>query len=94
MNAGTLLRKLRLQEALSEDELNAYLAKLKPDGSLPSSEVPVLLELMTQRTDRLSVEDIRAVAGLVDGNCDTGEKAGGDEANQAMRAIVSNLTKR
>ncbi len=93
MNAGTLLRKFRLQEALSEDELNAWLAKLSPDGSLPSSEIPILLELMMQRTERLSVEDIRAVAGLASRNGGPVEKGGRDQAEQAMRAIVSKLTK-
>lgn len=45
MHAETMLRKLRLQEALSEDELNAYLKKVKSDGALPISEVLVLFEL-------------------------------------------------
>ena len=93
MRAETLLRKLRLQEALSEDELNAYLKKLKSDGSLPPCEIPILLELMMQRTENLSIEDIKAVSGLVGGNHPSAKKAGRMDEEHAMRAIVSKLTK-
>jgi hypothetical protein len=68
MHAETLLRKLRLQEALSEDELNAYLKKVKSDGSLPTSEILILLELMKQRIENVSIEDIRVVSSLAGGN--------------------------
>jgi hypothetical protein len=93
MRAETILRKLRLQDALSEDELQAYLIKLRPDGSLPPSEIPVLLEVMMQRTEKLSVEDIKAVSSLVGGTSPSAEKAGKIDEDQAMRAIVSKLTK-
>ena len=93
MQAETLLRKLRLQEALSEDELEAYLSKLRSDGSLPPSEIPVLLELMKQRTENLSFEDIRAASSLAEGNRLSTEKSGGPDEDQATRAIVSKLTK-
>ena len=49
MHAETLLRKLHMQKALSEDELNAYLEKVNSDGSLPTGEILTLLELMKQR---------------------------------------------
>jgi hypothetical protein len=93
MYAGTLLRKLRLQEALSEDELNAYLKKVKSDGSLPPSEILILLELMTQRIEKVSVEDIRAISSLAGGNRPSAEKAGKIDEEHALRAIVSKLTK-
>ena len=93
MHAETMLRKLRLQEALSEDELNAYLKKVKSDGSLPTSEILILLELMTQRIEKVSVEDIRAVSSLAGGNRPSAEKAGKIDEEHALRAIVSKLTK-
>lgn len=93
MHAETMLRKLCLQEALSEDELNAYLKKVKSDGSLPTSEILILLELMTQRIEKVSVEDIRAVSSLAGGNRPSAEKAGKIDEEHALRAIVSKLTK-
>lgn len=93
MRAETLLRKLRLQEALSEDELDAYLGKIGSDGSLPPMEVPGLLELMMQRTEHLSIDDIKAVSGLVGGNRPSAEKAGRIDEDRAMRGIISRLTK-
>jgi hypothetical protein len=92
MHAETLLRKLRLQEALSEDELNAYLKKVKSDGSLPTSEILILLELMKQRIENVSVEDITAVR-LAGGNRPSAEKAGKSDEEHALRAIVSKLKK-
>jgi hypothetical protein len=92
MRAETLLRKLRLQEALCEDELTTYLGKLKPDGSLPPSDALILLEMLGQRTARLSIEDIKAVSSLVSGNCPSTNETGFDEG-QAKRAIISNLSK-
>ncbi|MDI9849678.1 hypothetical protein QM467_16645 [Rhodoblastus sp. 17X3] len=92
MQAATLLRKLRLQEALSEAELEDYLKKLRSDGSLPPDEIPKLLELMTHRTEHLSIEDIKAASSLVGGNSPaTASAAGVDEC--AMRSIVSKLAK-
>jgi hypothetical protein len=93
MRAETLLRKLQLQEALSEDELKAYLDKLGPDGSLPPGEIPVLLELLMQRTENLSIEDIKEVSSLIGENRPSTEKAGKIDEDQAMRAIVSKLAK-
>ncbi|MDR3489122.1 MAG: hypothetical protein P4M05_30010 [Bradyrhizobium sp.] len=93
MHTETLLRKLRLQKALSEDELNAYLKKVKSDGSLPPGEILILLELMMQRTECLSIEDIKAVSGLVGGNCRSGENAKKCDEDDAMRAIISKLKK-
>ncbi len=93
MHAETLLRKLRMQEALSEDELNAYLKKVKSDGSLPISEILILLELMKQRIENVSFEDIRAVSSLAGGNRPSAEKAGKIDEELALRAIVSKLTK-
>lgn len=93
MRAETLLRKLRFQEALSEEELNAYLKKVKSDGSLPPDEILNLLGLMEQRTENLSVEDIKAAASLAGGNYPSAEKAGRIDEQHAMRAIVSKLTK-
>lgn len=92
MRAETLLRKLRLQEALCEDELTTYLGKLEADGSLPPSDALILLELLGQRTGRLSIEDIKAVSRLASGNSPSSNEANFDEG-QAKRAIVSNLTK-
>lgn len=93
MRAETLLRKLHLQEALSEDELEAYLGKIGPDGSLPPMEVPNLLELMMQRTERLSIEDIKAASSLVGGNRPSADKTGRIDEDRAMRGIISRLTK-
>jgi len=92
MRAETLLRKLRFQEALSEEELNAYLEKVGSDGTLPPDEVLNLLELMKQRTEKLSVEDIKAASRLAGGNPPS-EKAGRIDEGHAMRAIVSKLIK-
>jgi hypothetical protein len=92
MHAETLLRKLRFQEALSEDELNAYLKKVKSDGSLPASEILILLELMKQRIENVSIEDITAVR-LAGGNRPSAEKAGKGNEERALRAIVSKLKK-
>ena len=93
MRAETLLRKLRLQEALSEDELNAYLKKIGSDGLLPPMEIPSLLELMMQRTEHLSIEDIKAVSSLLGGNRPSADKAGRIDEDHAMRGIVSRLMK-
>jgi hypothetical protein len=93
MHAETLLRKLRLKEALSEDELEAYLKKLRSDGSLPPDEIPKLLELMTHRTENLLMEDIREMSSLAGGNPPSSEKAGRIDEEHAIRAIVSKLTK-
>lgn len=93
MRAETLLRKLRLQEALSEDELDAYLRKIGSDGSLPPMEIPSLLELMMQRTDHLSIEDIKAASSLVGGIRPSADKTGRIDEDQAMRGIISRLMK-
>ena len=93
MHAETLLRKLRLQEALSEDEFNAYLKKVKSDGSLPTNEILILLELMKQRIEKVSFEDIRAVSSLAGGNHPSAEKATKSDEETALRAIVAKLTK-
>jgi hypothetical protein len=90
MRADTLLRKLQFQKALSEDELNAYLEKVEADGSLPPSEMLILLEMMTQRIANVSIEDFKAVSNLAGANCPTGGKAVEDNA---MRALVSKLVK-
>ncbi len=93
MHAETLLRKLRLQKALSEDEFEAYLKKVRPDGTLPPGEIPNLLELMKARAEHLSFEDIRAVSSLAGSNRPSAEKAGRIDEEHAMRAIISKLTK-
>ncbi len=93
MRAETLLRKLRLQEALSEAELTAYLGKLTPDGALPPLEALTLLEMLGQRTGNLSIEDIKAVSSLASGNPLPAEKGGGIDETQAMRAIFSKLSR-
>jgi hypothetical protein len=93
MNAETLLRKLHLQEALSEDELKAYLNKVRSDGSLPPSEIPILLELMAHRTENVLFEDIRALSSLAGGNRRSATKAAKIDEEKALRAIVSKLTK-
>jgi hypothetical protein len=93
MRAETLLRKLHFQEALSEEELNAYLEKIGSDGLLPPGEIPSLLELMMQRTEHLSIEDIKAASSLVGGNSPSATKAGGINEDHAMRAIASKLAK-
>jgi hypothetical protein len=93
MRADTLLRKLHFQEALSEEELNGYLKKIGSDGSLPPGEIPGLLELMMQRTEHLSIEDIKAASSLVSGNSPSATKAGGIDEDHAMRAIASKLAK-
>jgi len=90
MRAETLLRKLQFQKALSEDELNAYLKKLTSDGSLPPSEILILLELMTQRIANVSVEDFKAVSSLAGGDRPTAEK---NVEGNALRAMVSKLSK-
>lgn len=93
MRAETLLRKLEFQKALSEDELSAYLKKLTADGSLPPSEILVLLELMTQRIANVSVEDFKAASSLAGGNRPSAEKAGQTTEGNALRAMVSKLSK-
>jgi hypothetical protein len=93
MRAETLLRKLRLQEALSEDELTAYLGKLEADGSLPPGEALTLLETVGQRTAKLSVDDIRAVASLAGGPGSSTDKAGTCGEDRSIRAIISKLAK-
>ncbi|WP_296710518.1 hypothetical protein [Rhodoblastus sp.] len=93
MRAETLLRKLHFQEALSEDVLKAYLDKIGSDGSLPSGEVPSLLELIMQRIDKVSIEDIKAVSSLVCGDRLSTGNAGKIDENHAMRVIVSKLKK-
>jgi hypothetical protein len=93
MHAETLLRKLRLQEALSEDELDAYLKKVKSDGALPISEVLILFELMKQRMENVSFDDIGALSRLAGGTRSSAEKAGKSDEEHALRAIVSKLTK-
>ncbi len=75
MRAETLLRKLHFQRALSEDELSAYLKKVKSDGSLPPGEILILLELMKQRIENVSVEDFKAVSSLAGGHHPSAEKA-------------------
>ena len=92
MHAETLLRKLHMQKALSEDELNAYLKKVNSDGSLPTGEILILLELMKQRIEKVSVEDLTAVR-LAGSNRPSAEKAGKSSEEHALRAIVSKLTK-
>ena len=93
MRAETLLRKLCLQEALSEDEFNSYRDKLRPDGSLPAEEIPLLLELLKQRTEHLSIEDIKAVSSLAGQDRSSTDKAGKIDEDQALRAIASKLGK-
>lgn len=93
MQAETLLRKLHLQKALSEDELQAYLKKMRSDGSLSPNEIPTLLELMMNRTEKISVEDIKEISALACGNRPSSEKAGRMDEDHAMRTIVSKLTK-
>ena len=92
MRAETLLRKLQFQKALSEDELNAYLKKLTSDGSLPRNEILVLLEVMTQRIANVSIEDFKAVSSLAGGDRPV-EKAGKTTEGNALRAIVTKLSK-
>ena len=93
MHADTLLRKLHLQQALSDDELKGYLEKLGPDGSLQRSEIPALLELMMQRTEKLSIDDIKAVSSLACGDQACVEQSGNGAEDQAMRTIISKLSK-
>jgi hypothetical protein len=92
MRAETLLRKLQFQKALSEDELNSYLEKIRPDGSLPPSEILILLEVMTQRIANIAVEDFKAVSSLAGGDRPA-EKAGKTTEGNALRAIVTKLSK-
>jgi hypothetical protein len=56
-------------------------------------EIPSLLELMMQRTEHISIEDIKAVSSLVGGNHPSAEKSGRIDEDHAMRGIVSRLTK-
>jgi hypothetical protein len=56
-------------------------------------EIPGLLELMMQRTEHISIEDIKAVSSLVGGNEPSAEKTGRINEDHAMRGIVSRLTK-
>jgi len=92
VRAETLLRQLHLQKALSDDELKACLAALRSDGSFPPGEIPVLLELMTHRSENLSFDCIRELSGLVGGN-GLSANAGKIDEDCAMRAIVSKLAK-
>jgi hypothetical protein len=93
MNAETVLRKLHFYKALSDGELEAYLNKVRSDGSLPPSEILTLLELMTSRTESLPLECIKEVSSLAGGTRQSVEKAGKIDEERAMRAIVSKLTK-
>lgn len=90
MRVETLLRKLHLQEALSDDELNAFLEKIGPDGLFPPDEIPILLAAAMQRPERLSIEDIKAVSGLACGEAPAAEKG---KEDMALREIVSKLSK-
>jgi len=92
MRAETLLRQLHLQTALSDDELTAYLAALRPDGSLPPDEIPILLELMTQRSEKLSFDCIRELSSLA-GATDLPSNGGKINEDHAVRSIVSKLAK-
>ena len=92
MHADTLLRTLHLQKALSDDELKAYLAALRSDGSLPPSEIPILFELMTSRSENLSFDCIRELSSRVGGN-DPSANARKIDEGQVMQAIVSKLAK-
>ena len=92
MAAETLLRSLHLQKALSDDELATYLAALRSDGSLPPSEIPILLELMTQRSEKLSFDCIRELSSLAGGNSPPAN-AGKIDESQVMRKLVSKLAK-
>jgi hypothetical protein len=91
MRAETLLRKLHFQEALSDDELNAYLEKVNSDGTLPPNEILILLELMKQRIENVLVEDFKAVSSLAGARRPS--VAGKMDEQNALRAIVSKLTK-
>jgi hypothetical protein len=91
MRAETLLRKLHFQKALSDDELNAYLKKVKQDGTLPPGEILILLELMKQRVENVAVEDFKAVSSLAGAHRPS--VAGKMDEQNALRAIVSKLTK-
>jgi hypothetical protein len=93
MRAETLLRKLHFQNALSEDDFKAYLEKIGSDGSFPPAEIPSLLELIMQRMEKVSIEDIKAVSSLVGGDPLSTGNAGKIDENHAMRAIVSRLKK-
>jgi hypothetical protein len=92
MRAETLLRQLHLQKALSDDELTAYLAALTSDGSLPPSEIPILLELMTQRAENLSFDCIRELSSLAGGK-EPSANAGNICEERALRSLVSKLAK-
>jgi len=91
MRAETLLRKLHFQEALSDDELNAYLEKVNSDGTLPPGEILILVELMKQRIEHVLVEDFKAVSSLAGAR--SRAVAGKMDEQNALRAIVSKLTK-
>ncbi len=91
MRAETLLRKLHFQRALSDDELNGYLKKVKSDGTLPPGEILILLELMKQRVEYVSVDDFKAVSSLAGAHHPS--VAGKMDEQNALRAIVSKLTK-
>jgi hypothetical protein len=92
MRAETLLRQLHLQKALSDDELTAYLAAFRADGSLPPGEIPVLLELMAQRSENLSFNCIRELSSLA-GAKDLSANAVKINEDHAIRSIVSKLAK-
>lgn len=91
MRAETLLRKLHFQTALSDDELNWYLKKVKSDGTLPPGEILILLELMKQRVEYVSVDDFKAVSSFAGAHRPSA--AGKMDEQNALRAIVSKLTK-
>jgi hypothetical protein len=91
MRAETLLRKLHFQKALSDDELNAYLKKLNSDGTLPPGEILILLELMKQRVENVTVEDFKAVSSVAGDHRPS--VAGKMHEQNALRAIVSKLAK-
>ena len=93
MRAETLLRKLHLQKALSDDEFEAYLNTLNSDGSLPPREITILLELMMHRTENLSFDCIRDLSSFGGGNGVSAKNAGKIDEERAMRAMVSKLTK-
>lgn len=92
MRAETLLRQLHLQMALSDQELEAYLIKLGPDGALPPSEIPILLELMTSRSEKLSFDCIRELSSLAGGKGPSAN-AGKIDENQVVRTLASKLAK-
>jgi hypothetical protein len=69
-----------------------YLAALRSDGLLPPSEIPILLDLMMQRSDMLSFDCIRELSSLAGGNSPPAKAAKIDES-QVMRTLASKLVK-